>query len=277
MWRTGEDLGHYSRDAMMPTVWCPGCGNGLVLRGLLEAVRELGLDRQRLVVVGGIGCSGRAPFYVNAHAMHTTHGRALAFATGIKLASPELTVITLMGDGDALAIGGNHFIHACRRNLDLTAIVFNNSIYGMTGGQQGPTTPRGSRSATSRLGSIDRPLDAAALALAAGAGYVARTTTFDFQDLPQRVGEAIRHPGFALVEVLTQCPVYFGRLNDLGDASAMLDYEKELTVPRTEISREEVVGRTPIGVFRSEAAHEYGREYAELRARATVLEGGNDG
>jgi 2-oxoglutarate ferredoxin oxidoreductase subunit beta len=264
--RVGEDLRKYLRVEMLPNVWCPGCGHGNVARGIASALDDLQLPLEQLVMVGGIGCSGRTPFYFNASAMHTTHGRALAFATGIKLAKPELTIIVTMGDGDAAAIGGNHFIHACRRNIDLTAIVYNNATYGMTGGQHAPTAPRGTRSSTTPRGSIEPPFDMVELALGAGATYVARTTTFDFDELPRRIAEAIRHPGFAVVEVLTQCPTFYGRMNGMGDAAAMLDYERDQTVPCERITKEDLVGRLPLGVFRQAECPEYVREYAALCA-----------
>jgi 2-oxoglutarate/2-oxoacid ferredoxin oxidoreductase subunit beta len=270
--RMGEDLRSYLREELMPGVWCPGCGHGNVLRGIATALDRLHRDLDQVVCVGGIGCAGRSPFYLNASAMHTTHGRALAYATGLKTARPDLTVLVTMGDGDAAAIGGNHLIHACRRNLDLTAIVYNNGTYGMTGGQQGPTTPTGMRSTTTPLGSIEQPFDISALARAAGASYVARTTTFDFEELPQYIAEAIAHPGFALVEVLTQCPTYFGRLNHLGDPATMLDYERDLTFPSEPMTREEVAGKLAVGRFCQEVRPEYTRRYAELcdRARAAA-------
>jgi 2-oxoglutarate/2-oxoacid ferredoxin oxidoreductase subunit beta len=265
--KVGGDLRRYLRVESMPHVWCPGCGHGQVAHGLAAALDRLAVPLDRLVLVGGIGCSGRTPFYFNANAMHTTHGRALAFATGIKLTRPELTVITTMGDGDTAAIGGNHFIHACRRNIDLTAIVYNNGIYGMTGGQQAPTTPLGARSATTPLGSLEPAFDIVQLALAAGASFVARTTTFDFEEMPTLIVDAVRHPGFAVVEVLTQCPTYFGRLNQLGDAVAMLDYERDMTLPQEEITKEKLAGRMPLGVFRREVRPEYTVQYAALCAR----------
>lgn len=260
--RLGEDLRKYLRVEMLPNVWCPGCGHGNVARGIATALDRLQVPLDQVVMVGGIGCSGRTPFYFNVSAMHTTHGRALTFATGIKLASPRLKVVVTMGDGDAAAIGGNHFIHACRRNIDLTAIVYNNSTYGMTGGQHAPTAPRGTRSSTTPLGSIEPPFDLVELALGAGATYVARTTTFDFDDLPSRLVEAIQHPGFAVVEVLSQCPTFYGRSNGLGNAVAMLDYERDQTAPVEQITKDDLVGKLPLGVFRHVECPEYVREYA---------------
>jgi 2-oxoglutarate ferredoxin oxidoreductase subunit beta len=266
--RRGQDLREYLRQEAMPNVWCPGCGHGNVMAALAQAFDQAGLDLDNTVVVGGIGCASRMPFFLDTNAMHTTHGRALAFATGIKLARPDLAVIVVMGDGDALAIGGNHLIHACRRNIDLTALILNNEIYGMTGGQLAPTTPQGFRSTTSMLGSIESPFDAVELALAAGATYVARTTTFDFDEMPRLIQTALAHPGFALVEVLSQCPTYFGRLNKLGGGRALLDYEKDMTEPIDGVTREDLVGKLPIGVFRQEIRPEYTRRYAALCERA---------
>ncbi|HKJ32168.1 MAG TPA: 2-oxoacid:ferredoxin oxidoreductase subunit beta [Balneolales bacterium] len=268
--KTGQDLSKYLRQEMMPNVWCPGCGHGNITRGLLTSLERLQLPLNQVVVIGGIGCSGRTPFYVNTNAMHTTHGRALAFATGTKLGNPNLTVITTMGDGDTAAIGGNHFIHACRRNIDITALVFNNSIYGMTGGQAAPTTPNGEKSTTTMYGNIDQSFDVINLALAAGATFVARTTTFDFQDIPNMITRAIQHPGFSVVEILGQCPTYYGRINKLGDASQMLDYEKDLTIPQEYVSREEMIGKKPIGIFREEIRPEYTQQYQSIRKKAGV-------
>ena len=160
----------------LPHIWCPGCGHGILMRDVAQAIENCGLDPDKVVIVSGIGCSSRAAGYMNYNTLHTTHGRAIAFATGVKLANPELTVIVITGDGDASAIGGNHLIHACRRNIDLTVVVFNNNIYGMTGGQKSPETPRGAKTKTSPYGSIDEPVKGCELAMAMGAGYVARWT-----------------------------------------------------------------------------------------------------
>ena len=272
--RIGQDLREYLRLDRLPNVWCPGCGHGNVTAALATALDRLETELDEVVLVGGIGCASRMPFYLQTSAMHVTHGRALTFATGIKLARPALTVVVVMGDGDALAIGGNHLIHACRRNIDLTALVLNNNIYGMTGGQLAPTTPEGFRSTTSELGNIEPAFDTVELALAAGASYVARTTTFDFAELPVRIVEAIRHPGFAIVEVLAQCPTYFGRLNRLGGPRAMLDYERDMTVPVEAVARDDLVGKLATGVFRQEPRVEYSDRVAKLTARAQGSSGG---
>src|SRR5512145_2931249 len=161
-----------------PNVWCSGCGIGIVMGALIRAVDRLGLSKDEVALVSGIGCTGRMPVYLDFNTMHTTHGRALAFATGLKLAQPRLKVIVLMGDGDALAIGGNHFIHAARRNMDLTAIVVNNNIYGLTGGQVSPTTPLDTFATTATYGQIEPAFDVAEISRAAGASFVARGTVY---------------------------------------------------------------------------------------------------
>lgn len=261
----------YLKTEHFPDIWCPGCGNGLILRGLIEAIAELGLDKDDVVVIGGIGCSSRGVLYLDFNAMHTTHGRAVAFATGLKMARPELTVILLMGDGDSVGIGGNHFIHAARRNIDLTAIVFNNNIYGMTGGQMSPTTGVGMRSTTSPYGDIERPMDIVKLAIGAGATYVARTTTFDFQELRRFLKKAIAHKGFSVVDVLTQCPTYYGRLNQIGGPYEMIRRLKEITVPKEEAEKlppEELEGKLIVGEFVERQEKEFTEAYRELCARA---------
>jgi 2-oxoglutarate ferredoxin oxidoreductase subunit beta len=251
----GIDVDRYLRREMLPTVWCPGCGNGSIAQALAVALDRLGLAPEQVVVVGGIGCSGRTPFYMKTNALHTTHGRALAFATGLKLARPSLTVVVTSGDGDALAIGGNHFLHAARRNIDLTLLLYNNAIYGMTGGQLAPTTPVGSRTTTSLGGSRENAFDTVQLAMAAGATFVARTTTFDMQEMPLYIERAIRHPGFSVVEILTQCPTYYGRLNRIGDARDMLRWEQDVTEPGSQRFS------WPTGIFREERRPEYSAQH----------------
>ncbi len=266
----GEPYKEYLRKEELPSVWCPGCGNGVIVKALIDAVAALGLNKDEVVVLGGIGCSGRTPFILDFNTMHTTHGRALAFATGIKLIRPELKVIVAMGDGDAVAIGGNHFIHACRRNIDLTAIVFNNAIYGQTGGQLAPTTPQGKRTTTSLSGNIEPNFDLCELAIAAGAGFVARTTVFDFQELNDFIKRALAHKGFSVVEVLTPCPTYFGRMNELRDPYEMLQYLKDTTIPQDDTTVEEEAELTqqlPTGIFRDEQRPEYTELYRELCER----------
>ena len=230
--RTEPLIQEYLRqNKKFPSVWCPGCGNGVILGCILRAVRTMGWEKNKVAMVSGIGCSGRMPVYADFCTLHTTHGRALAFATGLKLARPELHVIVIMGDGDAMAIGGNHFIHACRRNIDLTAVVINNRIYGMTGGQCSPTTPTNRMSSTSVFGNIDQPFDISALAAAAGAGFVARSTVAHPRELENLIAQAFEKKGFAVVEALSNCHTHYGRLNKIGQASDMFKWFKENSAP----------------------------------------------
>ncbi len=213
-----------------PNVWCSGCGIGIVMGALIRAIDRMGLSKDEVALISGIGCSGRMPVYLDFNTMHTTHGRALAFATGLKLAQPHLYVIVIMGDGDALAIGGNHFIHAARRNIDLTALVINNSIYGMTGGQYSPTTPIGGRASTAPYGNIEPPFPVCELAITAGATYVARSTVYHAIELDRYIEQAIRKKGFSLVEAVSYCHTGYGRLNKLGTAVDMMRWLKENSV-----------------------------------------------
>ena len=261
----------YLRKRFMPHIWCPGCGHGIVLASLLRAVETLGLSKNDVVMISGIGCSSRMQGYVDFHTLHTLHGRALAFATGIKLAWPQLKVLVPMGDGDALAIGGNHFIHAARRNIDLTAIILNNSIYGMTGGQYSPLTECGDVATTAPYGTVDRPFDAVALARAAGATYIARTTTYHARMMDSLFVDAINHRGFSVIEVLSQCPTYYGRKNGKGDAVAMMEGYRDNTVKVkldengwADSGRATPDAPIPIGVFADRDAPEYCASYASV-------------
>jgi 2-oxoglutarate ferredoxin oxidoreductase subunit beta len=215
-----------------PNVWCSGCGIGIVMGALIRAVDRMGFAKDDVAVVSGIGCTGRMPVYLDFNTMHTTHGRALAFATGLKLAQPRLKVIVVMGDGDALAIGGNHFIHAARRNIDLTAIIVNNSIYGMTGGQYSPTTPLDRRATTAPYGNIEQPFPVGDLAIAAGASYVARSTVYHAVELDRYIEQAICKNGFSLVEAVSYCHTTFGRINKLGTAVEMMRQLKDNSITR---------------------------------------------
>ncbi len=239
-------------DKKFPHVWCPGCGNGIVMGALLRAVNGLGLDKDEVVLASGIGCSGRMPTYIDFNTIHTTHGRALTFSTGIKLANPDLTVLTVMGDGDATAIGGNHFIHAARRNINLTAIIVNNATYGMTGGQYSPATPYGSKSTTSVYGHVEHAFNIAELAVAAGASFVARSTVYHATHLEQMITKAIQKRGFSVMEVISNCHVQHGRRNKLGGAVQMINGFKDqsVTVKKAEgMSPEELEGKITIGVL----------------------------
>lgn len=212
-----------------PTIWCPGCGNGVVLSAIVRAINKLGLDKNYITMVSGIGCAGRMPAYLDVNTVHTTHGRALAYATGIKLAKPEMEVIVIMGDGDACAIGGNHFIHTARRNIELTAIIVNNRIYGMTGGQYSPATPSGSFSTTSSYGNIDQPFDISKMAEVAGAGFVARSTVYHVAEMESLIEKGIEKKGFSVVEILSNCHTYYGRMNKIKGPVDLLNYFKENT------------------------------------------------
>lgn len=201
----------YLRKFTLPFLWCPGCGNGMILSATVRAIDQLDII-DRVALVGGIGCSGWIPVYINADTLHVLHGRAIPFATGLKMSDPNRKVIVFTGDGDCLGIGGNHFIHGARRNIDITVIMIHNQIYGMTGGQVAPTTPFDGKTKTSPYGNTEIPFDACELAKAAGASYVDRWTTAHPRQLSKSIAEAISHEGFAFVEVLTQCPTQAGRV-----------------------------------------------------------------
>jgi len=220
------EIRDYLRAELFPHFMCPGCGHGIALRALLWAIHEQGIDKNKLAIVSGIGCSGRVGGYIDAHTFHTTHGRPLAFATGLKLARPELQVIVITGDGDCLAIGGNHLIHACRRNLDLTCVMLNNQTYGMTGGQVSPTTVENRFTTTTQLGNHEPVFDACQLAAGAGASFVGREMTLQVPTLKNLIREGIANPGFSFVEVLTDCTEIYGRKNDLGDSPEMVMAQK---------------------------------------------------
>lgn len=254
-----------------PHVWCPGCGNGIVMAALLRAIYRMQLAKDQLVLASGIGCSGRMPTYLDFNTLHCTHGRALTFATGVKLANPALKVVVVMGDGDATAIGGNHFIHAARRNLDLTAIIINNSIYGMTGGQYSPTTPFGATTTTSVYGHVEQAFSIAELAVTAGAAFVARSTVYHAELLDRLIEQAMAKPGFAVVEVISNCHVQYGRRNQLGDAVDMLKGFKDsaITVAKAAgLGAEELAGRITIGVLTDRELPVSTDEYEKMRQRA---------
>jgi 2-oxoglutarate ferredoxin oxidoreductase subunit beta len=258
----------FIRERFFPHIWCPGCGHGIVLNSLLRAVESLGMSKNEIVMVSGIGCSSRISGYLDFHTLHTIHGRALAFATGVKLSRPELNLIVPMGDGDALAIGGNHFIHAARRNIDLTAIVMNNRIYGMTGGQFSPLSGCGVMATTAPFATVDAAFDVVELSRAAGATFVARSTTYHVQQLTKLLREAILHEGFSVVEVLTQCPTYFGRRNKMGGAVEMMQWFKENTTPVGSKAKAENPALIERGIFVQKEMPEYCKAYDQLIERA---------
>lgn len=258
----------YIRQRYFPQMWCPGCGHGIILNSLLRAVDELGLDKNKIVMTSGIGCSARISGYVDFHSLHTIHGRALAFATGVKLSKPELQLIVPMGDGDALAIGGNHFIHAARRNIDITAIVMNNRIYGMTGGQYSPLSGVGKKATTAPYTTIDNEFDVVKLSIAAGASFVARSTAYHVLESIDILKKAIMHKGFSVVEILSQCPTHYGRKNREGDAVQMLELQKKTTAKIGSKALENDPALIPRGIFVDIDAPEYCEEYDKIVQRA---------
>ncbi|MEJ2102207.1 MAG: 2-oxoacid:ferredoxin oxidoreductase subunit beta [Desulfobacterales bacterium] len=261
-------LKDYLRERFFPHIWCPGCGHGMVLNGLLRAIEKLGLSKNEIVMVSGIGCSSRITGYIDFHTLHTIHGRALAFATGVKMARPELNLIVPMGDGDALAIGGNHFIHAARRNIDITAIVMNNRIYGMTGGQFSPLSGDNINATTAPFLTIDPSFDVVELAKAAGATFVARTTTYHIQQVTDIIRQAVLHKGFSVVEILSQCPTYFGRKNKMGDAVDMVAYFKKNTTPIGSKAKQANPSLMERGIFVQKEKPEYCSLYEKLVQKA---------
>lgn len=206
------------RTERIPHIWCPGCGIGIVFGAVMSSINKTGWDHDRIAMVSGIGCTARMPGYIRLDSFHTTHGRAIPFATGLKLAKPETKVLVVSGDGDLFAIGGNHFIHAARRNIDMTVICVNNFNYGMTGGQLAPSTPLGAKTTTSMDGSPEDPFNFCALASACGATYVARWTALHVRLLTNSITEAMQKRGFSFVEILAPCPSSFSRRNRLGSA-----------------------------------------------------------
>jgi len=252
-------------------MWCAGCGIGIVMGSLIRAVADLELDKDQVAVISGIGCTGRMSVYMDFNTMHTTHGRALAFATGLKMARPGMTVIVVMGDGDALAIGGNHFIHAARRNIDLTAIIVNNATYGMTGGQVSPTTPTGKLATTAPYGNIDQAFPIAELAKAAGASLVARGTVYHVAELDKLLSKAIQKKGFAVVEAVSYCHTGYGRLNKMGSPVDMMRDLKENAVSvktAARMSADELRGKIVRGLLHEADLPEYTELYAQVIAQA---------
>lgn len=247
-----------------PNVWCPGCGNGIVMSAFIRAIDKLGYTKDEVIMVSGIGCTSRLPVYLDFNSLHTTHGRALGFATGVKFARPEMKVVVITGDGDALAIGGNHFIHACRRNIDITTILINNHIYGMTGGQGSPTTPSDALSTTTPYGNVEKHFDPCDLAAAAGASFVGRTTVYHAPQMEKMIMNAIEHRGFSLVEVISNCHTYYGRLNRKGDAVAMINSFKECSVnlgKANKMTEEELEGKFVLGNLVQKEMTEFCDEY----------------
>jgi len=256
-------------DKKFPHVWCPGCGIGIMLGALIRAIDRTGFSKDEIVMISGIGCTGRLPVYVDFNTLHTTHGRALTFATGVKLAKPSLKVIVIMGDGDAVAIGGNHFIHAARRNIDVTAIILNNSVYGMTGGQFSPTTPYGMKTTTTMYSNVEQAFKISELAITAGAAFVARGTVYHTKGLDGLFERAFLKRGFSVVEVISHCHTQYGRLNRMGTAVEMMEWQRDhaVTVEKAaQMNEEELRDNFKIGVLADRELPVFEDEYGKIRA-----------
>ncbi|MFP5527201.1 thiamine pyrophosphate-dependent enzyme [Peptococcus simiae] len=250
-----------------PLFWCSGCGNGIALQAIVRNMDKRNWTRKNTVVATGIGCWGKADDYLSTNRIHGTHGRALPFSTGVKLANPKLNVITIMGDGDGITIGGNHLIHAARRNVDVTAIMVNNLNYGMTGGQYSGTTPKSSLTKTSVYGHVENGFDVCGVVKAAGGSFVARCTVYDVNQLEKIIGQAMDHKGFSFVEIISPCPTHFGRNNKLGDAPAMMKLIKENTISIKQaegLDFEELRGKFVTGIFENREQEDYSTAYQKI-------------
>lgn len=259
----------YLRTEKMPTLWCWGCGDGVILKCVIRAIEKVGWNLDDVCVVSGIGCSGRFSSYINCNTVHTTHGRTLAYATGIKLANPDKHVIVVGGDGDGLAIGGNHTIHAARRNIDLNYIIINNFIYGLTNSQTSPTTPQGMWTVTMTKGNIDPTFDACKLVEAAGASFVARETMLDPKKLERILVKGFEHTGFSFIEVFSNCHVNLGRKNKMASAVDNLNWIDSISIAKAKFEKleeEEKEGKFPTGILKHDTnALEYCEAYEKVK------------
>ena len=255
----------------MPTLWCWGCGDGVILKAVIRAIEKAGWNQDDVCVVSGIGCSGRFSSYVDFNTIHTTHGRTVAYATGVKLANPDKHVICVAGDGDALAIGGNHTIHACRRNIDINFIMINNFIYGLTNSQTSPTTPQGMWSVTMKRGNIDPTFDGAELAIASGASFVARESMLDPKKLERILVKGFLHRGFSFFDIMSNCHINLGRKNKMQSAMENLDWIDKITMPKAKydkLTQEEQLNLFPTGVLKhDEEVSEFCDMYEELKKK----------
>ncbi len=254
----------YLRIQKMPTLWCWGCGDGVILKAFVRAIEKMGIKQDDVCVISGIGCSGRFSSYVDFNTIHTTHGRTVAYATGVKLACPDKVVVCVAGDGDALAIGGNHTIHGCRRNIDITMIVINNFIYGLTNSQTSPTTPQGMWTVTQKIGNIDPTFDTCELAIASGASFVARETMLDPKKLEKIIIKALEHKGFSMMEVLSNCHINLGRKNKMVSAMENLEWIDSITTSKKKydaMTEEEKLNLFPTGVLKQDLEV---REYCDM-------------
>ena len=258
----------YFRPGRLPHIWCPGCGNGVITGAMVKAIDKLNLAKDDVAIISGIGCSSRASGYLDFNTANTLHGRALPIASGLKMGNPKLNVLVVTGDGDSTAIGGNHFIHAARRNIDLTVILYNNSIYGMTGGQYSPMTPYHAKATTAPYGTIERSFNIAELAKAAGATFVARGTTFHTMQLVDLIAKGIQHKGFSVIEAVSACPISFGRQNKMGGPAQMMEWQRDhgvMVAAWNKMTPEQQQGKFPIGVlFEETGIPEYTESYDEL-------------
>jgi 2-oxoglutarate/2-oxoacid ferredoxin oxidoreductase subunit beta len=257
----------YLRKERLPNIFCAGCGNGIIMNTFFNGMEMSEIDFDKIVMVSGIGCSSRIPGYVKCDSLHTTHGRPISFATGIKLANPQNQVVVFTGDGDAAAIGGNHLIHGARRNINITVICINNSIYGMTGGQISPTSPQGSYGSTAPFGSLEMPFDLSELVKSAGASYVARWTTAHPMQLSNTIKKALQNEGFSFVEVISQCPTYYGRKNKLRSPIEMMQKMKKDSILKKKadkLSPEKLEGKIVVGEFQNKKEPEFTEKICKL-------------
>jgi 2-oxoglutarate/2-oxoacid ferredoxin oxidoreductase subunit beta len=270
------DVEQFLHTRRLPHIWCPGCGVGMVTGAFLRVMVDLGMTREKTVVVGGIGCSSRAGGYLDLNTVHTLHGRALAFATGIKMARPDFDVVVFTGDGDGAAIGGNHLIHACRRNIDITCILFNNQVYGMTGGQLSPTMSLGDKATTAPYGQVEPPFDLCSLTQAAGASFVGRGIAARIRQMEKLIKEGIQHNGFSFIEAMVPCPTEYGRRNPPAGVVDMLDEQRACSVSKSkaeQMTAEELAGKIITGVLhRNKKAPEFQRAYADMASRIQAEE-----
>lgn len=262
------DYDKYLRTDKMPTLWCWGCGDGVILKAIIRAIDRVGWSMDDVCVVSGIGCSGRMSSYIDCNTVHTTHGRAIAYATGIKLANPGKHVIVVTGDGDGLAIGGNHTIHGCRRNIDLNHILVNNFIYGLTNSQTSPTTPRGFWTVTAQYGNVDPSFDAAKLAIAAGATFVGRESVTNPEKIERLLARGFEHDGYSFFDIFSNCHVNLGRKNKMSEAVQMLKWLDSRTVSKAKfdaLSEDERAGLFPLGVLHEDNGRtEYTKAYQKV-------------
>lgn len=262
------DYSKYLRVNKMPTLWCWGCGDGVILKSVIRTIDSLGWDMDDVCIVSGIGCSGRFSSYMNTNTVHTTHGRAIAYATGIKMANPDKKVIVITGDGDGSAIGGNHTIHGCRRNIDIKHIIINNFIYGLTNSQTSPTTPKGMWTVTAQAGNIDPSFDLCKLAEGAGASFIARESMTNPTKLEKVLKKGFEHKGYSFFDIFSNCHINLGRKNKMGQAKQTLDWIDSRIVSKKKFEKfttEEQEGKYPTGVLVQREADEYCDMYKKVQ------------